>query len=143
MTDTARITGEPPSLRDELARKAVDQLTLVMHRHSEGDVSSAEAAFVARSLWHATSGLVPEDVSQLLGQAADECEAAPRKRHFYKGGQVVTIVWKQINPDAFIVQTRHAAGASTSTKRDCGVGGRADMQERFIAGLKHAGFIEL
>jgi len=135
----------PPTTREELARKTVDFLVDEVHRAESNRLPKQVLAEVGRALWHITSGLVPEDVSELCSRTAAVGRATPMKRHFLGKGFVRTVAWYADRPGYVIANLTalDALPVGTPTKRMTEVGEREAELETLFASLRKAGYVEL
>jgi hypothetical protein len=62
------LEGNPPSIKQELERKTLDELQRLILALEHGKVSPSQFNAAVRSLWQATAGLVSKDIMNLIEQ---------------------------------------------------------------------------
>jgi hypothetical protein len=135
----------PPTISEELARKTVEQLEVLVHRVERNRMTKRELALVSRSLWQVTSGLIDESVLALVGMTADSCPPEPLKKHFLGKGGTVTFAWFPDRP-GYAIQRRDALSGEQvgkPTTRSVDVGERETELKALFNTLKKSGYVEL
>jgi hypothetical protein len=65
-----------PSVSQEIERKALEQLEVLVRQHEHGQIADNQLRTAIDTLFAVTSGIVPEDVRELLEQTAALCDNA-------------------------------------------------------------------
>jgi hypothetical protein len=144
MTTESHVSTGVPEVRDELIRKTVEYAAQLQERIERGTVDQAIAAGQCRALWFVTSGLVGDDVSELLSQQAAAAGPGPIKRFFAGSGRVLLLAYL---PDTagYVLQDVSPADGSRkllkSSKSDVGIR-EAEIAE-LVKGLVGKGFVAL
>lgn len=60
---------ELPTVEDELERKAMDELSRILHHYDTGRISYREMNLMLDTLWACVSGLTPEDWREMIEEA--------------------------------------------------------------------------
>ena len=66
--------------RDELARKSLDKLSHVTSDFNNGKIGIAALRAAVNAIWWITSGLVAQDVMNVIDAASKEVEAEYQRR---------------------------------------------------------------
>ena len=66
------MSHEPPSIRDELDRKALENLQFLVHSLDTAQITKAQYDLASFVLWNVTAGLVCNDVSEAISAAKPE-----------------------------------------------------------------------
>lgn len=136
--------SEVPSVKEELERKTVDLLENLVHRSESLRLDKRTLAFVAKQLWHVTSGLVDKGISDLCGAVALECTKETLARRFVGKGTLVVVVWLPDKPGYNVVKINPTTLERTvahSSKED--VTTRGPQLEELFAALVKSGYQEI
>lgn len=84
-----------PTLREELDRKAFEAIDWLATSFDQGKLTNAQYAAGLEALFMAVSGLVDEDIVDLISTASGIAGASLslEKRHFVKGNVLVSLTW--------------------------------------------------
>jgi hypothetical protein len=144
MTTETHIHSGVPEIRDELIRKTVEYAAQLQERIERGTVDLAIAAAMGRAMWFITSGLVGDDVSELLAQQAAAAGPGPIKRFYAGNGRVLLLAYLPDTPGYVLQEISPATGARTVLKRSkADVGVRETETAALVAGLTAKGFVAL
>lgn len=89
---------EPPSIRDEIDRKAWECLERLVRHQSQGKIGTEGLGIGIRSVWETVSGLAGEQINELAGQLHKECAIAATPvvrvfRHIDSGQPAAVVRW--------------------------------------------------
>ena len=138
-------TADPsiPTPREELGRKAVDELARLAQLVDAQRITRAEFGQIATSIWNVISGLVDLDISEIAARASTEYGLPERRRSWFKDGDVTSIFYFDTKPDYLIV--RRGISHVTELKRTvpCDPLDRPAVLKSLSAALVKAGWAEI
>ncbi|MGY2462286.1 hypothetical protein [Vreelandella sulfidaeris] len=101
---------ELPTVEDELERKAMDEMTRILHHYDTGRITHREMNLMLDTLWACVSGLAGEDWREMLEEARRiEDDRVPFEYHAIRK-HPYTLVSIHRNDDSLSVIMRTATG---------------------------------
>jgi hypothetical protein len=98
MSSTPPWEDEPPTIQQELDRKAVEELQRVMHGLTTRKVTLVQAQAHLQTLWETCAGLIPTESMNLVAQSLTAVGAELSRRNpphqrivFFRGEAMVSV----------------------------------------------------
>lgn len=137
----------PPTIVQELERKAVDVLERLMHRKDTARMSFRELVAAADAIHDITSGLVPDDTSDLFARIACKSGAPWGQvrigRHAVRGDGTVCSAYWQADKPGYAVVYRMPGQKPVIKGREAEVDVRHIELETLFTKLRTTGYVEL
>lgn len=132
----------PPTVVEELDRKAIDYLETMVHRAETNQLDHGQLGAMGRAIWSVLAGIASKGVTDLAATVAAAYRPA-LKRHFVGKGYVRSVIWNQAGR-GYLIVTRNALGEKTGqTVRNTEIGIRESELETLFATLRKSGYLEI
>jgi hypothetical protein len=133
-----------PTPRQELERKTIDFLQAQVNRAETGRLEKRDLHLIGHALWHITSGLVDDTVSELCTAVAEAGKQPAMLRRFVGKGEVLIVAWNA-DKSGYVVQSVHAVNQTRTTirKSDAEIGLREAELKKLFDGLSKVGYMEI
>lgn len=133
-----------PTVKQELERKTIDVLTTLVSKMESGRLDSGAMSMIGKEIWNITSGLVSDDISEMVCHVAMSANEKPLTRIFLKSPVILKIRW-YADKAGYVV-----LGYDTNTQAqrmvrtmNTEIGLREPELAKFFESLTKAGYIEI
>lgn len=137
--------SDTPTTKEELERKSVEFLEVMVNRHDRGELTDRELGLVGHAVWSIACGLVDESVAELAAKVSDTRNTGTLKRHFAGKGQLYSAIWNPVKP-GYVLVKRDAINPSTHSvvkASKAEVGEREQELHTLFSALRTGGYVEI
>lgn len=105
-----------PSVEEELERKAMDELSRILHSYDTGKITHREMNLMLDTLWACVSGLTSEDWREMIEAARQiEDDQVPLEFHCLRDTTVTYASLKRDDDSLVVVFHNHEGAVTRST----------------------------